>query len=74
MSPIDRYIIDAVRKKRRQQKVSQAMLGSWIGVSRSFIGRIESPKCADKYNFALLNEIAKYLGCSPRDFLPEKPL
>lgn len=74
ISPIDQYIIDAVRKMRREQHISQAMLGSWIGVSRGFIGQVESPKCDVKYSPTHLNEIAKYLGCSPRDFLPEKPL
>lgn len=73
-SPIDQYAIDAVRKERRAQKVSQAMLGAGIGTSRSFISRVESPKCSDRYNLAHLNGIAAFLGCSPRDFLPEHPL
>lgn len=74
ISPIEQYVIDAVRKKRRAQRVSQATLGCWIEVSRSFIARIESPKCDDKYNLNHLNKIAEYLHCSPRDFLPEQPL
>lgn len=74
ISDIDQYVIDAVRKERRAQKVSQAMLGAWIGVSRGFIGQVESPKCNIKYSPNHLNEIAKVLGCSPRDFLPKKPL
>ena len=44
------------------------------GVSKSFIGQVESPKYNIKYNPHHINEIAKYLGCSPRDFLPENPL
>ena len=74
ISAIDQYIIDAVRKERRAQNVSQAMLGAWIGVSRGFISQVESPKCDVKYSVTHLNEIAKYLGRSPKDFLPEKPL
>ncbi|MDE6070755.1 MAG: helix-turn-helix transcriptional regulator [Alistipes sp.] len=73
-SPIDIYIIDAIRKKRMEQHVSQAMLASFINVSKGFIGMAESPKYDIKYNVRHLNEIAKFLGCSPRDFLPEKPL
>ena len=45
-----------------------------IGVSKGFIGMAESPKYNIKYNINHINEIAKFLGCSPRDFLPEKPL
>lgn len=73
-TPFDIYIVDAVRKKRRAQKVSQTMLSFGIGLSRGFVGQVESPKHPAKYNLNHLNEIAKFLGCSPRDFLPEKPL
>lgn len=34
----------------------------------------ESPKYDIKYNVNHINEIARFLGCSPRYFLPEKPL
>ena len=50
------------------------MLAYGIGVSKGFIGMAESPKYNIKYNVNHINEIAKYPGCSPRDFLPEKPL
>lgn len=71
---VDTYVIEAVRKERIAQKVSQSMLGYGIGVSTTFIGQVESPKHRAKYNINHINEIAKFLGCSPRDFLPEKPL
>lgn len=50
------------------------MLAYGINVSKSFIGQVESPKYDVKYNPHHLNEIARFLNCSPRDFLPEKPL
>ncbi|WP_262908254.1 hypothetical protein [Alistipes senegalensis] len=50
------------------------MLAFGIGVSKSFIGQAESPKCDIKYSPHHINEIAKFLGRSPRDFMPEKPL
>ena len=34
----------------------------------------ESPKYENKYNLNHINEIARFLGCSPRKFLPEEPL
>lgn len=73
-TPVDLYVIDAIRKERIAQKVSQAMLAYGIGVSKGFIGMAESPKYNIKYNINHINEIAKFLGCSPRDFLPENPL
>lgn len=71
---IDLYVIDAIRRERRAQKVSQAMLSFGIGVSRGFVGQVESPKYNTKYNIIHINEIAKFLGCSPRKFLPEEPI
>lgn len=72
-SASDQYVSAAIRKERMAQKVSQAMLAYGIGVSKGFIGMAESPKYKVKYNIYHLNEIARFLGCSPRDFLPEKP-
>ena len=45
-----------------------------IGVSHGYIGQVESPKYRTKYNLNHINEIAKFLGCSPRKFLPEEPI
>lgn len=73
-TPVDIYVIEAIRKKRMADNISQAMLAFGIGVSRGFIGMAESPRYNIKYNIHHINEIAKYLNCSPRDFLPEKPL
>ena len=64
-SAFDKYVSAAVRKERMAQRVSQATLAYGIG---------ESPKSPSKYNLNHINEIAKFLGCSPRDFLPEQPL
>ena len=73
-SAFDLYVSSAVRKERMAQRVSQAMLAYGIGVSDGFISQVESPKSPSKYNLNHINEIARYRGCSPRDFLPEKPL
>ena len=74
ITPIDQYVIDAIRKEREAQNISQATLAVGIDKSKGFIGQVESLKHNSKYNVSHINEIAKYLGCSPRDFLPEKPL
>ena len=64
-TPVDIYVIEAVRRERMAQRVSQAMLAFGIGVSKSFIGVAESPKYEIKYNLNHINEIARFLGCSP---------
>ena len=70
----DQYVSAAVRQKRIAMGITQADLAIGIGVSDGFISQVENPKSPSKYNFNHLNKIAKFLGCSPRDFLPEKPL
>lgn len=74
ITPFDQFVIDAIRRERMNQKISQAMLAFGIGKSRGFIGQVESSKSATKYSLSDINEIAKFLGVSPRQFLPEKPL
>lgn len=74
ITAIDQYVIDAIRKERRSQKISQAMLAHGIGVSKGFIGQIERPSSIKRYNLIQINEIAKFLCCSPRQFLPEDTL
>lgn len=71
---IEEYVIDEVRKRRIEMGISQAALADYINVSRGFIGDVENPKRRAKYNLHLINEIAKVLKCSPRDFLPPEPL
>lgn len=72
-SEFEQYVSAAVRQKRIARDITQADLAIGIGVSDGFISQVESPKSPSKYNLNHLNKIAKYLGCSPRDFLPEKP-
>jgi transcriptional regulator with XRE-family HTH domain len=73
-SKIEQYVINAVRKKRIEKGISQKELAYMLDVSIGFIGNIENPEYRAKYNLNHLNEIAKVLDCSPKDFLPEKGL
>ena len=54
--------------------ISQKELAYLLEMSVGFIGNIENPKYRAKYNLNHLNELGKILKCSPKDFLPEKPL
>lgn len=53
---------------------SQADLAADINVSYGFIGQVENPKFRTKYNINHLNKLAQVFNCSPKDFLPEKPM
>lgn len=73
-SKIDIYVIDRVKEKRLEKKISQAELAYELDVSVGFLGQVESPKYPTHYNVKHLNDLAKILKCSPQDFLPKKPI
>ena len=72
--PIDLFIVNKVRETRNYQGISQEQIAFHLGVTEGFIGQIESPKFRAKYNTDHLNSLAKLFNCSPKDFLPEKPI
>lgn len=72
-SEIEEYVINSVRQKRIEKDMSQGYLASLLGVSKSFLSDIETPKSRAKYNLNHINELAKIFDCSPKDFLPEQP-
>ncbi len=74
ISKIDRFIIQKVKELRIAHGMTQITLSQKLNMSDSFIGHVESPKRRDKYNLKHINALAKIFKCSPRDFLPEKPL
>lgn len=73
-SEVDLYVMNRVRVKRREKRVSQALLSFGIGVTRGFVGQVESPTNASKYNVNHLYDIARFLECSMLEFFPEKYL
>lgn len=74
LDEIERYVISKVKEIRETKKVTQEDLSLSIGKNIGFISQIEAPSKKAKYNIVHLNLIAKALNCSPKDFLPEKPL
>lgn len=70
---IEQYVIDQVRNKRIEQKMSQATLAFCLSVSRGFVGDVENPLKRAKYNLNHVNELAKIFNCPIFDFFPIKP-
>lgn len=73
-SKIEQYIIQKVKEKRLAMGLSQLALSQKLEMNDSFISHVESPNRRAKYNINHLNELAKVLKCSPKDFWPEKSL
>lgn len=65
-------VINLVKKKRESLNLTQDDLATYLDVHRSYIGQVESPKYKSKYNLNQLNRLAFEMGCSPREFIPEK--
>lgn len=74
LSPIEQHVIRVVKEKRLAKGWSQKELAYRMDLSLGFVGDIENPKYRAKYNLNHINELAKVFECSPRDFLPDKPL
>ncbi len=73
MTNLEDYIIQAVKRMRIRNNLSQQELADYIDVSQSFIRDCENPKRRAKYNVNHLNELAKVFKCSFSDFFPEHP-
>lgn len=74
LHPIDLYVIDKVREMRNEREISQVKLAYLLDVSPGFIGDVESNKRVTKYSLKQINQLAEIFECSPKDFLPEKPI
>ncbi len=74
VTAIEQFVIEKVKAKRIQMKVSGESLSKSMGLNEKFVTRVENPKYIDKYNLNHLNKIAEILNCSIKDFLPDKPL
>jgi len=74
LTEAEKYIVNKIKELRKAKKISQERLSIDLGYSEGFIGNIENPNQPEKYNVRHLNEVAKILKCSPKDFWPEKPL
>jgi transcriptional regulator with XRE-family HTH domain len=74
LTPIEQYVIDVVKAKRMERGWSQKELAYQMDLSLGFVGDVENPKYRAKYNLNHINELAKVFECTPKDFLPEKPL
>ena len=74
VSLVDRYVVEQVKERRVAKGISQSELAFELNLPTSFIGMIESGKYGKKYNVTHINDIARILECSPREFLPEKAL
>jgi transcriptional regulator with XRE-family HTH domain len=74
LEPIEQHVIDTVRRMRVEMGYSQKELAFMLDLSIGFIGDVESSKGRAKYNLSHINKLAEVFECSPKDFLPEKPL
>lgn len=73
VSDLDKYVIKQVKKRRLEKGWSQSQLAFETDLSNGFIGQVEGGKYDKKYSLAQLGQIAKALGCTLWDLIPENP-
>ena len=71
---IDKFVIARVKEKRVELRYTQITLSQKLGMSDSFVGHVETPRRRAKYNLNHINALARIFKCSPKDFMPDKPL
>lgn len=74
LSKVEKYVIEKVKELRESHGYTQIALSQKLSMSDSFVGHVETPKRRAKYNLNHINALAKIFKCSPKDFMPEKPL
>lgn len=71
ITELEFLIIEKVKHIRIRKGISKMELSEAIGVSKSFVGKVESYAHPDKYNFKHLYRISKTLKLkSLRDLIP----
>lgn len=68
---IEYEIVKLVIAMRNSRKKTQRDLADLLKVTPGFIGQVEMESSSSMYSYDQLNEIAKYLNCSLKDFVPE---
>ena len=71
---IELKIVDLVKTRRNKLGRTQSDIAKLFGVTRGYIGQIEMQSSSSMYSFDQLNELAKYLDCSMKDFVPKNPV
>jgi hypothetical protein len=72
-SDFELAIVDLVRQKRRENKLTQENVAICLNVTPGYIGQIESLTEPSMYTHDQLNILAIEMDCSPKDFYPEHP-
>ena len=73
-SKFELAIVDLVRQKRRENKLTQENIATCLDVTPGYIGQIESLTEPSMYTHDQLNVLAIEMECSPKDFYPENPV
>jgi transcriptional regulator with XRE-family HTH domain len=68
MDKSEQYVIDAVKKLRKEYTMTQRQLAAILGVSVSFIGNVENEKNIAKYNIKHVALIIQHFKVSPTVF------
>jgi len=74
LTEIEKHIIEKVKLMRKEHGLSQLELSQKLDLNDSFISHVESTSKRAKYNINHLNQIAKILNCSPKDFWPDESI
>lgn len=67
-------VMEIIRELRYEKGYNQDDMAELMGVTRGFIGQVESLNSDSTYSLNHLNRLAHELKCSVADLLPKKPV
>jgi len=72
--PIDILIMENVKKIREEKGIGPKQLSLGAGYYGELVNHVENPERNEKYNIYHLNDFAKFMNCSIKDFIPDNPV
>ncbi|HEX2630654.1 MAG TPA: helix-turn-helix transcriptional regulator [Chitinophagaceae bacterium] len=67
-------VMEIIRDLRYEKEYTQDEMAELMGVTRGFIGQVESLNSDSTYSLNHLNKLAYELKCPLADLLPKKPV
>jgi transcriptional regulator with XRE-family HTH domain len=70
----DKAVIQIIKDLRTEKEYTQDEIADLMGVTRGYVGQIESPNFKGSYSLNQLNRLAYNLKCKVADLLPPDPI
>lgn len=71
---LDIIVMEKVKKIREEKNIGPKQLSLGAGYYGELVSHVENLERKEKYNLYHLNDFAKFMNCSVKDFLSDHPI